>query len=80
MEEVEFEKKKVAGEKESLKKQDQRLQDEMSKYKTRQLELAEELSRVSGLTRDEAKNILLKEMEEDAKVDFAKSFRKRRRS
>ena len=76
MEEVEFEKKKVASEKESLKKQDQRLQDEMSKYKTRQLELAEELSRVSGLTRDEAKNILLKEMEEDAKVDFAKSFRR----
>ena len=30
----------------------------------------------SGLTRDEAKNILLKEMEEDAKVDFAKSFRR----
>ena len=76
MEEVEFEKKKVANEKESLKKQDQRLQDEMSKYKSRQLELAEELSRVSGLTRDEAKNILLKEMEEDAKVDFAKSFRR----
>ena len=40
------------------------------------MELAEELAKVSGLTREEAKNILLKEMEEDAKVDFAKKFRR----
>ena len=46
--------------------------EEQEKYKKRQLELAEELAKVSGLTREEAKNILLKEMEEDAKVDFAK--------
>lgn len=49
---------------------------EIEKYKVRQDEISERLSEVSGMTRDEAKSILLKEMEEQAKVDFAKDLRR----
>jgi ribonucrease Y len=49
---------------------------EVEKYKEKQIELSNQLSVISGLTKDEAKNILMKEMEEDAKVNFAKEFRR----
>ena len=74
--EVEFELKKLEGERESIRRQEKMILEEQEKYKKRQMELAEELAKVSGLTREEAKNVLLKEMEEDAKVDFAKKFRR----
>ncbi len=74
--EVEFELKKLESERESIRRQEKVIIEEQEKYKKRQMELAEELAKVSGLTREEAKNILLKEMEEDAKVDFAKKFRR----
>ena len=74
--EVEFELKKLEGERDSIRRQEKMILEEQEKYKKRQMELAEELAKVSGLTREEAKNILLKEMEEDAKVDFAKKFRR----
>ena len=61
---------------EDLNRHRQKAQQEQEKYKVRQNELAQELARVSSMTRDEAKNLLLKEMEEEAKVDFAKQFRR----
>ena len=74
--EVEFELKKLEGERGSIRRQEKMILEEQEKYKKRQIELADELAKVSGLTREEAKNFLLKEMEEDAKVDFAKKFRR----
>ena len=74
--EVEFERQKLESERASIRRQEKVILEEQEKYKKRQLELAEELSKVSGLTREEAKQILLKEMEEDAKVDFSKKFRR----
>ena len=76
LEEVDYEKQKYNELKESVRRQEGLIAQEMEKYKARQLELSTELSRISGMTKDEAKNLLLKEMEEDAKVDFAKVARR----
>ena len=76
LEEAEFEKQKYNELKESVRRQESLIAQEMEKYKTRQLELSTELSRISGMTKDEAKSLLLKEMEDDAKVDFAKVARR----
>ena len=75
-EENEQELRKIQSRRDELKNQEKRIVDDAEKYKKRQRELSEELARVSGLTREEAKNILLKEMEEDARVDFAKVVRR----
>lgn len=61
---------------EDLDNHKNRVVKEVEKYKEKQVELSNQLSVISGLTKDEAKNILMKEMEEDAKVNFAKEFRR----
>ncbi len=76
IDEADHEKQKYNELRDAVKRQEDVVQKEMERYKARQLELSNELSRVGGMTREEAKNLLLKEMEEDAKVDFAKSARR----
>ncbi len=61
---------------EDLDNHKNRVIKEVEKYKEKQVELSNQLSVISGLTKDEAKSILMKEMEEDAKVTFAKEFRR----
>ncbi len=76
LEDVDFELQKYNELKDSVRRQEGLITQEMEKYKARQLELSTELSRIGGMTKEEAKNLLLKEMEEDAKVDFAKVARR----
>jgi len=60
--EVESEKEKIA--------------QEIQKFKSKQQEISEKLSEVSNMTKEEAKHELVKVMEEEAKVDFAKQYRR----
>ncbi len=53
-----------------------RIDQEVERYKQKQEELAHKLSEMSGMTREEAKSELVKAMEEEAKVDFAKEYRR----
>lgn len=54
----------------------QRVEKEINNYRSKQNEMAEALSKVASMTREEAKQILMKQMEEQAKVDFAKDLRR----
>lgn len=49
-----------------------RVEKEIEKYRERQNEISVKLSEVASMTRDQAKSELLKTMEEEARVDFAK--------
>jgi len=49
-----------------------RAEKEIEKYKERQNDISVKLSEVASMTRDQAKSELLKTMEEEARVDFAK--------
>ncbi len=49
-----------------------RAEKEVEKYKERQNEISAKLSEVATMTREQAKAELLKQMEEEARVDFAK--------
>ncbi len=49
-----------------------RAEKEVEKYKERQNEISVKLSEVATMTREQAKAELLKQMEEEARVDFAK--------
>ena len=51
------------------------VQKEVQRYKQKQMTLSERLSTISGYTKDEAKKELMRTMEEEAKVDFAKDLR-----
>lgn len=51
-----------------------RVEREMEKYKQRHVEISDRLSEVSGYTKEQAKAELMKAMEEEAKVDFAKDM------
>ena len=50
----------------------QRVEKEIEKYKERQHEVSAKLSEVASMTEEQAKQELLKAMEEEARVDFAK--------
>lgn len=51
------------------------LEKEVQGLRVKQGEIAEQLSRVSEMTKEEAKGELLKRMEEEAKVDFARRLK-----
>lgn len=53
-----------------------RVDKEVEKYKLKQDEISLKLSEVSGYTKDQAKLELMKTMEEEAKVDFAKDLKR----
>jgi len=59
-----------------VRREKDKVQEEIKKYKSKQDDISVKLSEVSNMTKDEAKNELIKVMEEDAKVDFAKHFRR----
>lgn len=54
----------------------ERVETEVTKYKERQNELSSKLSEVANMTQDQAKQELIKNMEEAARVDFAKVARR----
>ncbi|MGB0453200.1 MAG: ribonuclease Y [Bacteriovoracaceae bacterium] len=64
--------KRIELDEEKLRDLKKKAETEKERYKEIQDSLKAKLVEVSGLTREEAKNILLTNMEEDAKVDFAK--------
>ncbi len=61
---------------EELKVQRARVVEEADKFKRKQEEVSTELSKVAQMTREEAKSSLVKVMEEEAKVEFAKNLRR----
>lgn len=61
---------------EEVKSAKVRVENEIDKYKKRQDEIATRLSEISSMTRNEAKSELLSRMEEEAKVDFAREFKR----
>ena len=74
LEEIEKETKRLQTLEEDLKEARTRVEKEVEKYKAKQSEVAERLTQVSSMSQDQAKQELMKIMEEDAKVDFAKDF------
>ena len=75
-EDLERSQKKVENAEEGVKELKETVIKEKEKYKERQRDISEKLSEVSGYTKDAAKRELMKAMEEDAKVDFAKELRR----
>jgi len=59
-----------------LEKEIKKVSHEVEKFKEKQVELSEKLTTVAAMTRDEAKEQLMKTMEEDARVGAAKSIRR----
>jgi len=74
LEDIEKETKRLQTLEEDLKEARGRVEKEIEKFKTKQSEVAERLTQVASMSKDQAKQELLKLMEEDAKVDFAKDF------
>jgi len=59
-----------------LSQQEKEIEESKEKYNELMRKETEELERISNLTREEAKNILVKKMEEEAKVEAAQAIRK----
>ena len=59
-----------------LEDQKRRLDQEIGKYKARQDDLANKLTEIASMTREEAKEQLMKAMEDEARIDFAKVARR----
>ena len=74
--ELDREFKRIKKRDEEIDEQKKRVEKEFDKYKQKQVEISNRLSEVSGFTKDEAKQELMRIMEEDAKVDFAKDLRR----
>ncbi|MBF0313920.1 MAG: ribonuclease Y [Oligoflexia bacterium] len=53
-----------------------RLNEEVAKFKGKQTELLEQLTKISGMTREEAKNEIKEALIQEARVDSAKQIRK----
>lgn len=76
LEEIEKETKRLGAVEEDLKEARGRVEKEIEKYKLKQSEVADRLTQVSSLSREQAKQELMKIMEEEAKVDFAKDLQR----
>lgn len=59
-----------------LNKKREKVGEEIERYKQRQVEIVDRLTQIGNMTKEEAKNELLRRMEEEAKVDFAKELRR----
>ncbi|MCF8059167.1 MAG: ribonuclease Y [Bacteriovoracaceae bacterium] len=70
------ESEKLSRSQEELNEMKVRVQKEIEKYRTRQSEISQKLSEVASMTQEQAKQELLKTMEEEARVDFAKMAKK----
>lgn len=67
---------KIESKKSEVEEAKERVEAEIVKYKESQKELSHKFATVSGMTRDEAKAELMKTLEEEAKLEAAKSIRK----
>ncbi|MBF0298739.1 MAG: ribonuclease Y [Oligoflexia bacterium] len=67
---------RIKGKEEEIGKERKKVGEEIDKFKNKQKELAEKLSQVSGMTREEAKNELKETLIQDARVDAAKIIRR----
>jgi ribonucrease Y len=76
LEQQEKELEKIKTREQELADSRTRLEKEIERYRERQGEISIKLSEVSGLTKDQAKAELMKTMEEEAKVDFAKDLKR----
>ncbi len=65
----------IENEKNELKNMSKKVDGEIKDYKKKQLELVNKLSEVSGYSREQAKNEIMNNMQEEAKIDFAKKLR-----
>ncbi|OFZ25974.1 MAG: ribonuclease Y [Bdellovibrionales bacterium RIFOXYB1_FULL_37_110] len=59
-----------------IEKRKDLIDEEIHKYKRKQIEISEKLSQVSGMSKEDAKNELMKNMVEEAKVGFAKELKR----
>ena len=75
-EELERFKKELNRSREDVNHEKENLRQEIGEYKKRQGVLSGKIAEVSGYTKEEAKRELVATMEEEAKVDFAKNFRR----
>lgn len=76
LEQQEKELEKVKAREQELVDVRNRVEKEVERYKARQEDISAKLAEVAGLTKDQAKQELMKTMEEDAKVDFAKDLKR----
>ncbi|MBF0361997.1 MAG: ribonuclease Y [Oligoflexia bacterium] len=67
---------RVKSKEEEIERERKKINEEVDKFKTKQKELAEKLSQVSGMTREEARNELKEALIQDARVDAAKYIRR----
>lgn len=74
LEEIEAQKKRMESAEEEMKEARTRVEKEIERYKEKQSEVAERLTQVASMSKDQAKQELMKVMEEEAKVDFAKDL------
>jgi ribonuclease Y len=65
-----------SGKEQSLYQKEKEIEESKEKYNELIRKETEELERISSLTREEAKNILVKKMEEEAKIEAAQAVRK----
>jgi ribonucrease Y len=63
---------RIAAKEEEVEAERGKIDDEISRYRQKQGELADRLTEVTGMSKEDAKNELLKSMEDDARVDFSK--------
>jgi ribonuclease Y len=76
IEDLQQDQQKLKEKEEQLKDLSKRAENEAEKFKARQLEISERLTQVASMTREEAKQELMRVMEEEAKVDFSKELRR----
>lgn len=76
LEQKENELTKLKQKEEELGKRIKITEEEEQKFKVRQNEISEKLTQVAGMTKEEAKQELIKAYEEEAKVDAAQSIRR----
>jgi ribonuclease Y len=67
---------KIKAREEEILETKKKVEEEVDKYRQRQDEITTKLADVSGMTKDQAKDELKESMIEEAKVDFAKDFRR----
>ncbi|MBL6990292.1 MAG: ribonuclease Y [Bacteriovoracaceae bacterium] len=68
--------KRIEEKEEDLQKRKLRIDEEIEKYKSKQNEISEKLSAVSNMSREDAKEELMKTMEDEAKLGFAKMYKR----
>lgn len=75
-EQLEKDQQRLKEKEKDLERLSEKSKEEAIRYQQKQEEIAEKLTVVAGLTKEEAKNQLISTMEEEAKVEAAKSIRR----